>query len=141
MEVNFLQSPFHYRRSSQWCSIQKGPFLIWVGIIWCSVQISSISFALYLYFCLGLWKKLYYILHLTLYLCRLLSKKKLTRFSEVLSSGPIRLTGKSAFMLVPFYPNQCILLVGPPLGGILEKMLVFHTSLSLYSIESGWIRR
>ena len=43
------------------------------------------------------------------------------RFSEVHLYGPIRLIGKSAFMLVPFYPNHCILLGGPSFGEILEK--------------------
>ena len=43
------------------------------------------------------------------------------RFSEVHLYGPIRLIGKSAFMLVPFYPNQCRLLGGPYLGELLVK--------------------
>ena len=58
-------------------------------------------------------------------------------FSAVRSYGPIRLPGESAFMLVPFYPNQCRFLVGSTLGGLLAKMLVFHAFLRLASIEAG----
>ena len=43
------------------------------------------------------------------------------RFSEVHLYGPIRLTRESVFMLVPFYPNHCILLGGPSFGELLEK--------------------
>ena len=42
-------------------------------------------------------------------------------FSTVRSSGTIRLTGKFAFVLSPFYPNQCRFLGGRPLGWLLEK--------------------
>ena len=42
-------------------------------------------------------------------------------FSGGCLSGLIRLTGKFAFGLFPFYPNQCILSGGPPLCGILSK--------------------
>ena len=53
------------------------------------------------------------------------------RFSEVCSSGPIRLTGKFASVLFNFYPNLCILLVEPPLGGLLENPV--DISFLLYS--------
>ena len=43
------------------------------------------------------------------------------RFSAVGSFGPIRLTGKFAFALLPLYSDLCILLGGAPLGGIFEK--------------------
>ena len=43
------------------------------------------------------------------------------RFSAVCLSGPMRLTGKSAFTLFPFYPNQCILLGEPPSDKLLEN--------------------
>ena len=40
-------------------------------------------------------------------------------FLAVCLSGPIRVKGKIAFVLFPFYPNQCIFFGGPPLGGLL----------------------
>ena len=43
------------------------------------------------------------------------------RFSVVCLSDPMRLTGKFAFTLFPFHPNQFRFLGGPPLGGILEN--------------------
>ena len=43
------------------------------------------------------------------------------RFSEVRLSVPIGLTGNLAFALFLFYPNQCILLVGPPVYRIVGK--------------------
>ena len=43
------------------------------------------------------------------------------RFSEVSLSGTTRLKGKLAFLLLPFYPNKCRFLGGPPLGGLLTK--------------------
>ena len=39
----------------------------------------------------------------------------------VCPSGPTRLTGKFAFKLFPFYPNQCRFSGGPPLCGIIEN--------------------
>ena len=48
-----------------------------------------------------------------------------TLFSDVHSPGPIRLTGKFAFVLFPFYPNQCRLSGGPPLGGLFANNVGF----------------
>ena len=42
-------------------------------------------------------------------------------FSAVGLSGPIRFIVKIAFVLLPFYPNQCRLLGGPPLVRFIEK--------------------
>ena len=43
------------------------------------------------------------------------------RFSAVHLSGTIRLRGTFTFALFPFYPNECILLGGTRLGGILAN--------------------
>ena len=56
------------------------------------------------------------------------------RFSAVCLSSPIRLTGKFAFVLFPFYSNQCKLLGGHPLGGIPENPV----GISLL-VEAGFV--
>ena len=45
------------------------------------------------------------------------------RFSAVGSFGPIRLTRKFAFALLPLYPDQCISLGGAPLGEFLKNYI------------------
>ena len=41
-------------------------------------------------------------------------------------------------MLFPFYPNQCRLLVGTLLGGLLENPVDFNASLILDLIEASF---
>ena len=51
------------------------------------------------------------------------------RCSVVCLSVSIRLTGKFAFTLFLFYPNQCRFSGGPPLGGLLAKPVDFSCLL------------
>ena len=94
-------------------------------------SILEISSTLYLYFRSGLWKQFIFSFYLTLDYCILLNQANGSgsvtttdhkiRFLAVHSSVPIRLTGKFVFALFLFYPNQCILLVGPPVYRIVGK--------------------
>ena len=67
------------------------------------------------------------------------------RFPAVCLSGTMVSTGKFAFALFLFYPNQCILLDETPLGGLLanlvdlSRLLDFFFDWSMFHNEVLWL--